>query len=108
MIIYERMSDSDKTTGMKSAYELALERLDEQGIDRPKEGGLDPEIQRQITEVRNRSEADLAKLEILLQDRLKASLDPADQSTAREEYASDRRRLKEQRDRKIKNLRRGA
>lgn len=93
---------------MKSAYELALERLDEQGIERPKEGGLDPEIQDQITEIRQRAEADLAKLEILLHDRVKASPDPADQLTAREEYASDRRRLEEQRDRKIEKLRRDA
>lgn len=101
------MSDSDKTTGMKSAYELALERLDDQGIERPKEGGLDPEIQRQIADIRQRSEADLAKLEILLQDRLKASPDPADQLRAREEYATDRRRLEDQRDRKIEKLRSG-
>ena len=93
---------------MKSAYELALERLDEQGIKRPKEGGLDPEIQRQIGEIRQRSEAELAKLEILLQDRLKVSFDPADQATARDEYAADRRRLEEQRDRKIEKLRSGA
>ena len=102
------MSDSDKTTGMKSAYELALERLDDQGIERPKEGGLDPEIQRQIADTRQRSEADLAKLEILLHDRLKASPDPADQATARDEYASDRRRLEERRDREIEKLRSGA
>lgn len=93
---------------MKSAYELALERLDEQGIERPKEGGLDPEVQDQITQIRQRAEADLAKLEILLQDRVKASPDPADQEAAREEYASDRRRLEEQRDRKIEKLRRDA
>jgi hypothetical protein len=102
------MSDGDKAAGMKSAWELALERLDEQGIERPREGGLDPAIQEQIAELRQRSEAELAKLEILLQDRLKASPDPADQLTAREEYAADRRRLEDQRDRKIDKLRRGA
>lgn len=92
---------------MKSAYDLALERLDEQGIERPKEGGLDPEVQRQITEIRQRAEAELAKIEILLQDRLRASPDPADQVAVRDEYASDRRRLEERRDREIDRLRSG-
>lgn len=99
------MSEDDKASKMKSAYELALERLDEQGIERPKEGGLDPEVQRQIAEIRQRTDAELAKLEILLQNRLQASPDPADQLEAREQYATDKRRLEDQRDRKIEQLR---
>ena len=31
------MAAKDKTTGMKSAYELALERMEKQGIERPRE-----------------------------------------------------------------------
>jgi len=31
------MAVKDKTTGMKSAYELALERMEKQGIERPRE-----------------------------------------------------------------------
>ena len=102
------MSRDDKTSGMKSAYELALERLDEQGIERPKEGGLAPELQRQITEIRQRSEAEIAKLEILLQDQLKASHDPSEHAVAREQYATDRQRLEDRRDREIEKLRRNA
>ena len=93
---------------MKSAYELALERLEKQGNDKPREGGLGPEIQQRIAEVRQRSEAEIAKLEILLQDQLKASPDPADQTTARDHYAAERRRLEERRDLEIEKLRRDA
>jgi hypothetical protein len=102
------MSSGDKASGMKSAYELALERLEEQGIEKPREGGLAPEIQQQIAEIRQRAEAEIAKLEILLQDQLKASPDPVDQTTARDQYAADRRRLEERRDREIEKLRRDA
>jgi hypothetical protein len=102
------MSSGDKASGMKSAYELALERLEEQGIEKPREGGLAPEIQQQIAEIRQRAEAEIAKLEILLQDQLKASPDPADQTIARDQYAADRRRLEERRDREIEKLRRDA
>lgn len=93
---------------MKSAYELALERLEEQGIEKPREGGLAPEIQRRIAEIRQRSEAEIAKLEILLQDQLQSSPDPADHATARDHYTAERRRLEERRERDIEKLRRDA
>lgn len=90
---------------MKSAYELALERLDGQGIERP--GALDETIRRQIAEVRNKAEADLAKLEILHRERLSAQADPLEARRAEEEYAIDRRRLEERRDAAIARLRDG-
>ena len=90
---------------MKSAYDLALERLDGQGIERP--GALDETIRRQIAEVRNKAEADLAKLEILHRERLSAQADPLEARRAEEEYAIDRRRLEERRDAAIARLRDG-
>lgn len=102
------MSDEDKTTGMKSAYELALERLDEKGIERPREEGLDSRLRDEIAEIRSRTEADLAKLEILLRDRLQTLHDPVERAAAQREYAIDRQRLEEQRDRKIEKLRAGS
>ena len=99
------MSDDDKTTGMKSAYELALERLDQQGIDRPREEGLDTSIREEIAEIRSRTQASLAKLEILLRDRLQSLHDPVDRAAAQREYAIDRQRLEDQRDQKIEKLR---
>ena len=88
---------------MKSAYELALERLDSQGIERP--GDLDEETRRQITEIRSKTEADLAKLEILHRQRTASQADPMAARQAEEEYAIDRRRLEERRDAAIAKLR---
>ena len=99
------MSDDDKTTGMKSAYDLALERLDQQGIDRPREEGLDASVREEIAEIRSRTQASLAKLEILLRDRLQTLHDPVDRAAAQREYAIDRQRLEDQRDQKIEKLR---
>ena len=90
---------------MKSAYELALERLERQGIERPREEGLEPRVLDQIAEVRSRTEASLAKLEILLRDRLQTLHDPVDRAAAQREYALDRQRLEEQRDSKIAKIR---
>ena len=99
------MSGEDKTQGMKSAYELALERLDEQGIERPRQEGLDPAILEQIAEIRSRTEASVAELEILLRDRLQSLHDPVDRAAAQREFALDRQRLEEQRDARIAKLR---
>lgn len=93
---------------MKSAYELALERLDQQGIERPREDGLDSQTREEITEIRSRTIASLAKLEILLRDRLQALHDPIERAAAQREYAIDRQRLEEQRDRQIEKLRAAA
>ncbi len=90
---------------MKSAYELALERLDRKGIERP--GALDEATRGKIAEVRSRAEADLAKLEILHRERLRAQTDPLEARRAEEEYAIDRRRLEERRDDAIASLRDG-
>lgn len=102
------MSDGDKTPGMKSAYELALERLDQQGIDRPREDGLEVRIREEIAEIRSRSEASIAKLEILLRDRLQSLHDPVERAAAQREYALDRQRLERQRDQKIDKVRAGS
>ena len=94
---------NDKSSGMKSAYEAALERLEKRGIERPKEGSLSDKTREEIAEARRRADAKLAELEILYQDRKKAGMDPK----AEEEYLIDRRRIEDERDRKIERLRRG-
>ena len=99
------MSGEDKTKGMKSAYQLALERLDQQGIERPREDGLDPELQDKIADIRQRTEASIAKLEILLRERLQSLHDPIERAEAQKEYSIDRQRLEEKRDQKIEKLR---
>lgn len=90
---------------MKSAYQLALERLDQQGIERPREEGLDPAVQDQIAEIRQRTEASIAKLEILLRERLSTLHDPIERADAQKEYSIDRQRLVDQCDRKIEKIR---
>ena len=86
---------------MKSAYELALERLEKQGIERPREEGLDAEVQREIAEIRQTSEAKLAEIEILLQDHLKTDPDPESRREAEETYQREKARIEEKRDSKI-------
>ena len=90
---------------MKSAYQLALERLDQQGIERPREEGLEPEIQDRIADIRQRTEASVAQLEILLRDRLQQLHDPIERAEAQKEYSIDRQRLEEKRDTEIEKLR---
>lgn len=99
------MANQDKTSGMKSAYELALERLEKQGIERPREEGLGEELLQKIAEVRNQAEAKLAEVEILHRDRLRKVYDPAKRQEDEEEYVRERRRIEEDRDRKIEKLR---
>ena len=98
-------SGKDKASGMKSAYELALERLERQGIERPREEALSDEVRAQVAEARRQAEAKLAELEILHRDRLKASYDPAKREEEGENYLLERRRIEADRDRKIERLR---
>ena len=101
------MADKDKAAGMKSAYELALERLEKQGIERPREESFGDELREKITEARRRAEARLAELEILHKNRLKTQYDPAKRQEEEEEYVRERRRIEDERDRKIEELRKG-
>lgn len=95
------MDEKSKPKGMKSAYELALERLESQGIERPREDALTDDVRRQMAEVKSRAEAELAQLEILHRERGQG--DPE----AQEEYVRERRRIEETRDRKLDKLRGG-
>ena len=89
---------------MKSAYELALERMEKQGIERPREDALTEETRAAIAEARSKADAKLAEVEILYQDRL-AKADPADRTEADEHYQRDRRRIEDERDRAIAKIR---
>ena len=105
MIFFLAMADKDKASGMKSAYELALERLEQQGIERPREEGLSGEQKEQVAEIRRQAEAKLAELEILHRDSLRKAFDPGKRQEAEEDYVRERRRIEEDRDRKIVKLR---
>ena len=99
------MADKGKSPGMKSAYELALERMEKQGIERPREGGLSGEVQEKVAELRRQAEAKLAELEILHRDRLRKGVDPAKRQEEEDDYGRERRRIEDDRDRKIGKLR---
>jgi hypothetical protein len=92
---------------MKSAYELALERLEREGIERPREESLSDEARRQVADIRRQAEARLAQLEILHRDRLRTLADPGARAAEDEEYVRERRRIEDDRDRKIGRIRAG-
>lgn len=98
------MADKDKASGMKSAYELALERLEKQGIERPREEALSAETLEKIAEVRRQAEARLAELEILYRDGQRKGT-PGRHLEDEDNYVRERRRIEEDRDRKIEKLR---
>ena len=99
------MAEHDKASGMKSAYELALERLERQGIQRPREESLTDETRERIGEIRRQAEAKLAELEILHRDRLKGLFEPERRREEEEEYVRERRRIDSDREQKIEKLR---
>ena len=95
------MADKDKAAGMKSAYELALERLERQGIERPREEALSEEARGTMAEVRRQAEAKLAELEILHRDRLKGVWEPDKRQQEEDDYVRERRRIESDRDEKL-------
>lgn len=99
------MAKTDRAPGVKSAYELALERMEREGIERPREDAVSEESRREMDAVRRRAEAKLAELEILLRDRRRKLHDPAAREEEEKEYRAERRRIEDERDRRIEKLR---
>lgn len=93
---------------LKSAYELAMERLRqkdaEQGVAHTP---LTEEQKAQIAEVRRFYEAKLAQQEVLHQSALRRTFDPEEREKLEEEYRRERERLIAERDRKIEKIRAG-
>lgn len=102
------MASKDKSSGMKSAYELALERLESQGIDRPREDSLSEAARQQIAEIRRQAEAKLAELEILHRDKLRKEPDPTKAAEQEDYYLRERQRIESERERKIEQARGGS
>lgn len=95
----------DRAPRVKSAYELALERLEGQGIERPREESLSDAQRVQVADHRRQAEAKLAELEILHRDRLRKLGEPEAREKEEEDYVRERRRIEEQRDAKIARTR---
>jgi len=91
---------------VKSAYELAMERFKKQdkdaGIERTP---LTDQQKAVIAEIRSFYEAKLAEVELLHQDRMLTTLDPAEREKRDEEYRRDRERLSSERDARIAKAR---
>ena len=94
--------------GVKSAYELAMERFKRQdkeaGVERKP---LTDQQKAAIAEIRNFYEAKLAEADLLHQDKMLTTLDPAERAARDEEYRRDRERLSSERDAKIAKARAG-
>jgi len=90
---------------MKSAYEIALERLEQRGIEKPSSASLSEETRAGVAEIRNKARAELANLEILHRDRMAKHDDPAARLQEEQAYLSERGRIESRRDRDIKRLR---
>ena len=92
----------------KSAYELAMERLQKKDA----EAGI---VQKTITEdqkaaiaeIRSRYQSKIAELEILHRGNTIAIVDPLALQTAEDEYRRDRERLNNERESKIEAIRAG-
>ncbi len=97
----------DKSTGMKSAYELALERLESQGIERPREDTFSAAQRQEVAEIRQRAKAKIAELEILHQEQLAKVVDPAQRDEEIGNFWREKQRIEADRDRKIERLRDG-
>ena len=94
--------------GLKSAYELAMERLKKKDADAGIEAvALTDEQKAAIAEARNYYDAKIAEQEVLFQSKLRATLDPAEREAIAEMYRRDRERLTSDRDAKVEKLRRG-
>jgi hypothetical protein len=96
--------DSD----LKSAYELAMERLrkkdEASGVERL------PVTESQkaaIAELRNFYEAKIAELEVLHQGKRRTVMDPNEWLLREDEYRRERERLSSERDARIDRVRRG-
>ena len=97
--------------GVKSAYEIAMEKL----LKADKESGqggprtLTEEQKRAIAEIRSRSQARIAEVEILHRsNRAKVIEDAKALEQLEEEYQIDRRRIEDQREREIAAVRKAA
>jgi hypothetical protein len=95
-------------SGMKSSYELAMERLKKKDADAGIEAvSLTDEQKAAIGEARNFYDSKIAEQEVLYQSKMRATFDPAEREKLTEMYRRDRERLTSDRDAKIEKLRRG-
>lgn len=91
---------------MKSAYELAMERLQKKDTDAGVAHTPLTDAQKAaIAEIRNFYEFKMAEAQVLHEGRLRELFDPAERDARMEEYRRDREHLSSERDSKIEKAR---
>lgn len=92
---------------MKSAFELAMERLKKQDADAGIEARPVTDAQKaSIADVRNVYQAKLAEQQVLHESAVRGTLDPAERDVLDQQYRRDCERLTAERDAKIDKIRR--
>ncbi len=94
--------------GIKSAYELALERMEQQGIERPREERLSESVRAAIAEERSKAKAKKAELEIFHRERLTKLLEPMERQREEQEFQAELARIDSGCDRRVEDLRASA
>ena len=92
--------------GVKSAYELAMERFKKSDTEAGVERQAPTEAQKAaIAEIRSVYQAKLAELDILHAGHMRQTIDPDEQATIADAHRRERERLTSQRDAKIEKAR---
>jgi hypothetical protein len=91
----------------KTAYELAMERLQAADPAEAKTRPLTAKQKEEIAEARRVAAARLAEREILFKDALKKIDDPVEREKAENKYLTDRRRIDEDCERQMEAIRKG-
>lgn len=92
---------------MKSAYDLALERLEAQGIEKPREEALTGETKQALADARRLTEAKIAELEILHSDKMAKLADPVKRAEQEEFYRRERESIERDGEMRVEKIRRG-
>ena len=92
--------------GLKSAYELAMERFKKKDaeagvVHQP----LTDEQKAAIAELRSQYQAKIAELEILHRGQVAGMMDPGERELAEAQYRQERGRMERERDSKIERAR---
>jgi hypothetical protein len=95
-------------TGLKSAYELAMERLKRRDAEAGIESRPVTDAQKAaIAEARSFYESKLAEAQVLHESSMRQLVDLAARDTLEPGYRRERERLTSERDRKVEQIRRG-
>ncbi len=102
------MAANDKARGMKSAYELALERMEAQGIERPSSTTLSDATKQAIADARSLTQSKIAELEILHRDQMAKLTDPMKREEQEEFYLREHETLTRDGEAKVDRIRAAA